>query len=227
MNALVGLSTDAAIQLIERDIAVALAVESQHYQSVEEYASGQRPQVELQSWNLDAALVPYSGMTMSELWDILGLGVNQRIIGMERFLHTPGLLTSWGLPDGVRWWHDPTIPDDKKRELHPRHHQLVGVIKCLQWILAGQGGLIADDVGVGKTGQIIMTVLMYFQLLQIQATPGAIPPPALGMSPLHRSCTCPSGPNRVEIPADTSVLRYPGLWHPRSSNSHRRPAYAS
>ncbi|KIP01486.1 hypothetical protein PHLGIDRAFT_45582, partial [Phlebiopsis gigantea 11061_1 CR5-6] len=111
-----------------------------------------------------------------QLWEALGLGETKRIVGMAKYRDPELEYTSWNTTEGEPWWEDSAIPESRKVPLEPNYHQLVGVIKCLGWMTTKRGGLIADEVGVGKTGQVIMSLLMYFQLLQAQQLNVSFPP---------------------------------------------------
>lgn len=76
--------------------------------------------------------------------------------------------TSTETEDRPSWWQSDDIPEDRKTPLVLSHHQVVGIIKATEWISKGEGGLIADAVGVGKTGQVIGAMQLRWNMLLMQ-----------------------------------------------------------
>ena len=183
-KAVVGLSGLKATIELERQIddAIGLSI------SRDEYAAAAPSQVMIEAWDLNKEVEPWNSMPTAELWKSLGPleahelpdgSPHTTIYGMAACRDPLGLATSWGRADGKPWWTDPTIPERRKVPLTLSHHQLVGLRKSLQWLTNGEGGLIADEVGVGKTAQVITLVQYREQLLHQQRM--RIPfPPGLG-----------------------------------------------
>lgn len=208
-TALLGLSQQGAGLTIRRAIAEVLTKEVKFYG---EYAEAVPPQVVFEGWDLDKELEPWQGKSMDELWTVLGLRETKHIVGMAKYRDPELEYNSWKTTQFTHWWDDPAIPAERKSPLEPNYHQLVGVIKCVQWLTSGRGGLIADEVGVGKTGQVIMSLLMYFQLLQAQQANIPLPP-------LLGECRYVSRPTRPRC-ADTAGGRAHALARVSARNAH-------
>lgn len=128
-------------------------------------------------WNLDAELQTWQKMPPEELWQIINGDPNDHHLhGLAEYRDSNLELSSWSwLRDGREPWWD-IIPDHRRVPLQPRHHQLVGLLKIMSWICKGQGGMIADEVGVGKTGQLLMSIALRNRLIKQYQQSGKYPP---------------------------------------------------
>jgi hypothetical protein len=98
-----------------------------------------------------------------------------------RDLSTDDLWNKLGLPDKVLPyfntttdplgsrdpWTDPTFFEDPANVVPfgPRWHQLLGIYRILERVFEGKGVLSMDEVGLGKTLQVVgaFAVLVYFR----------------------------------------------------------------
>lgn len=171
-QALVGLSGIRATQDLEHQIDEAVKRQGEDTT----FALPAPRQVILESWNLEDELKPWNTMPTADLWKLMGPTREHQVNGTS-VTTLPGMtpcyddddeMTSWGRTDGTPWWLDPAIPDKRKIPATLNHHQLVGVHKAIRWVAEGKGGLIADEVGVGKTAQVIATIQLREQLLYMK-----------------------------------------------------------
>ena len=188
-KAVVGLSGLKAMTDLEIEIDEAVGI-MRGPQTELDHGVTAASQAMIESWDLDKEVEPWNSIPTADLR--LSLGPlkkhvlpngkrHETLLGMSACRDPLGLATSWGRADKKPWWTDPSIPDRRKVPLTLSHHQLVGVRKCLHWLAHGQSGLIADEVGVGKTAQIMTLINFREQLLYIQKR--ELPfPPALGES---------------------------------------------
>ena len=112
-------------------------------------------------------------LSLDALWEKLGLHKSKQIVGLDRYHDINGEASSWTL-NAVDWWKQ--LPAEQVRQQHPRHHQLVGLVKILTWMMEQKGGLVADAVGVGKTLQVIMAVLERANIIDRYMKTGDSPP---------------------------------------------------
>ena len=181
VKALVGLSGVRATEELQEQIDEALG-STEH--NGDEFMLAAPQQVTLDHWNLEAELAPWNSMATEELWKLIGptqvhkIGGEdvQTIVGMAPCHDTHQRATSWGRADGKHWWEDPDIDAARKSPVRLNHHQLVGVLKAINWLGAGKGGLLADEVGVGKTAQVIATIQLRELLIYMQQNNRAYPP---------------------------------------------------
>lgn len=124
----------------------------------------------MDDWALDEELMPWQKLAPEELMS--ALGVDSHLEGMAHFRDPDLEVTAWNSKE------HPWYKGLKRRTpLVPRHHQLVGVHKALSWIVGDTGGgLIADEVGVGKTGLMLTTIATHIRLIKQEESNNAYPP---------------------------------------------------
>jgi hypothetical protein len=100
----------------------------------------------------------YKSKTKDELWAILGLQNSSAIPDFNEYID----------PEAHNYWSDPEYMHEHKatlRPLSPRWHQLVGIIKIIYQGFKGEPLMLMDEVGVGKTLQLVgaLAVLTFFR----------------------------------------------------------------
>ena len=101
----------------------------------------------------------YQDVTEDTLWEWLGC-LNKRALPFFNLdIDRLGLHNPWEHPDFFSHPHVDHIP------LKVRWHQLVGIFKGLQLAFEGKPLLLMDEVGFGKTMQVIgiIAMLAFFQ----------------------------------------------------------------
>lgn len=95
-----------------------------------------------------------SKMSLEELAAQLDLGPEYTIPLWNKEEHSGGL----------NYWDDSKVieerPSTERLPLRPRWHQLVGVFGALKRAFSGQPLLLADEVGLGKTAQVMAIVAL-------------------------------------------------------------------
>lgn len=160
---LLRLATSSSVLAIQFQIAETLET----YQAALPLSQENRRRQEsmLVSFDLAAETEELRCTPPPELWAMIGLGTTQRIVGIERYRDTlTGRESSSWTTNSVDWWKK--IPSSEITEQSPRHHQIVGLVKILGWLMGKKGGLIADAVGVGKTLQVILGVVERMNILE-------------------------------------------------------------
>ncbi|KDQ50051.1 hypothetical protein JAAARDRAFT_84325, partial [Jaapia argillacea MUCL 33604] len=87
--------------------------------------------------------------TIPELWSMLGLLEMEGIPGFNRFIDPSGRN-----PKTDKAWFD-CASQEQLEPLQLRWHQLIGLITLLGRVFDGKPLLLMDDVGIGKTIQIV------------------------------------------------------------------------
>lgn len=95
----------------------------------------------------------YQEMSMDNLWSKLGLG-NKVIPCFNPYIDPTALFTPW-TREGEAFFAD---PNSRKVALAPQWHQLVGIHKMISLGFEGKPVLLMDEVGLGKTLQMIGTI---------------------------------------------------------------------
>jgi SNF2 family DNA or RNA helicase len=101
-------------------------------------------------------------LTSEQLSAYMGLR-DAHIPGMVTHVHVHGAFSAWDKPDEfnkqlVLWKINPAQSELRPFRLH--HHQLVGVAHALDCIFANYPVALFDEVGVGKTIQILALIAM-------------------------------------------------------------------
>ena len=142
-------------------------------------------------WDLDAEIEHLVNKTIPELWRDLGIPDGK----MPQ-------MAKWRDPD-LEWttWNGGTenCPEDRKQPAELRWHQLAGLKKMAESLMAGQGFVNFDDVGLGKTLQTIALIMYRINQLAAQDTGGPFLGsfgkwlPCVACSRMTRSERVPSG----------------------------------
>jgi hypothetical protein len=99
--------------------------------------------------------------TEDELWEMLGL-LEKRLPMFNERVDMHSLHDPWDA-EGKRWFEDPEN-QAQIMPLAPHWHQLVGIYKMLNHAFRGKPILLMDEVGLGKTLQVVsvIAVLAFF-----------------------------------------------------------------
>jgi hypothetical protein len=100
----------------------------------------------------------YKDKSKDELWAILGLTYSSALPDFNQYID----------PDMHDYWSDPDYMHKRRDTLHPltpRWHQLVGIIKIIHQGFKGEPLMLMDEVGVGKTLQLVgaVVILTFFR----------------------------------------------------------------
>ena len=93
--------------------------------------------------------------TPGELWEMLGFGTIKALPGFNTVEDPDGVVDPWD----DEWEEFAKGP--RAVPFGPRWHQLVGMVKLMHHAISGDPLLLMDEVGVGKTMQVIGTVVLY------------------------------------------------------------------
>ena len=110
--------------------------------------------------------------TFDDIWNDYGLGNVKAVPGFNTREDPTGKIDPW-LPEGVRYLTDPNsgaIP------FGPQWHQLLGATGMLLRKFRGRGTLLMDEVGVGKTMQIIVLQMFLIYLRSYREAHDSYPP---------------------------------------------------
>ena len=96
----------------------------------------------------------FSHFNMQQLWDMLGLAV-PKLPNFNTDHDSESIHDRWDKSEAA-WFADKAnlVP------LEPRWHQLVGILKMLHLAFDGKPVLLMDEVGVGKTMQVVGLIAM-------------------------------------------------------------------
>ncbi len=93
--------------------------------------------------------------TPDELWEMLGLGAKKVLTGFNTVEDPDGVVDPWS-----EEWKD-FVASGKGVPFGPRWHQLAGIVKMMRHVISGDPLLLMDEVGVGKTLQIVGVAALY------------------------------------------------------------------
>ena len=101
----------------------------------------------------------YAKVPLSQLW--MSLGIKDNYLPMFNHIQDPdGVRDPWD-EEQHAWFKEPK----NTVSLRPRWHQVVGIVSIVERFFAGDPVLLMDEVGLGKTLQMVgaITVLTYFR----------------------------------------------------------------
>lgn len=98
--------------------------------------------------------------SMEDLWALLGRANDNSIPFFNQRVDSEGIRDPWDSDDKA-WINS---PQNDTVELQPRWHQLVGILRMLERIFEDKPVLLMDEVGLGKTLQVVgvFAFLAYF-----------------------------------------------------------------
>jgi hypothetical protein len=126
-------------------------------------------------------------------------------LGVDR--HLPFFNERLDTLDGRHFWEDEALAVEIKRSgsrLEPRWHQLVGITKMLSNCFQGTPVLLMDDVGIGKTLQVVGLIALLAYYREYYSQHGRFPGKA-GESSLH-----PDGFSSTHPPVGQEGWKWPG-----------------
>ncbi|EED77098.1 predicted protein, partial [Postia placenta Mad-698-R] len=91
----------------------------------------------------------YATLTLDKAWEHLGLGSIKRIPGFAEKLDLNDTYDPWSI-EGLE-----VLRSEEAVPLELKWHQVIGVIKLVDNLLAGKPVLLMDEVGIGKTMQAV------------------------------------------------------------------------
>lgn len=144
-----------AVADIEAEISEALERYRGNFDDVPLF-SGEKPVIP--DWNLDDELKHLTDKSTDDLWRLLGISDNKLVP-----------LADWRDPllQFSQWLKDDDIcPQERKEECNLRWHQLVGLNRLAEAVFSKSCVLNMDEVGVGKTLQIIG--LLAYRIMNIE-----------------------------------------------------------
>lgn len=119
-------------------------------------------------WDLDREVEDLKDKNPDELWQLLGIdspsGQEKRIPGMAA-VHDPGKQHTLWTQEGREFL---ATVQEQPRNLH--WHQQVGLLKMAKWLVDGNRGICLDEVGVGKTLQVIALAAYRRVLIESEKT---------------------------------------------------------
>ena len=110
--------------------------------------------------------------TFDDLWNDYGLGNVKAVPGFNTREDPSGKIDPWS-PEGVRYLAD---PNSSAVPFGPQWHQLLGATGMLLRKFRGRGTLLMDEVGVGKTMQVIVLQMFLIYLRSYQEAHDTYPP---------------------------------------------------
>lgn len=106
--------------------------------------------------------------SLEQLWRYLGF--RDEILGLNTLQDPNGLVDPWD----EKAWAD-LVARNKVTDLFPFWHQVVGIAELITRTLDGKPSLLMDDVGVGKTLQIVGLIAVYAHYFETHKRTGKFP----------------------------------------------------
>lgn len=117
-------------------------------------AQEQLPEVMVSFDDWASGVEDLQNKTPAELWDMLGLP-GKALPGFNTVEDPNGVVDPWS-----EEWKG-FVASRKGVPFGPRWHQLVGMVKLMRHVIRGRPLLLMDEVGVGKTMQIVGMLSLY------------------------------------------------------------------
>ncbi|EKM49018.1 uncharacterized protein PHACADRAFT_202111, partial [Phanerochaete carnosa HHB-10118-sp] len=152
---IVQMMSQEAVDDIENEINDAL----DHYKKDGEdlpFAEGDR--AILADWNLDAELKHLTHKNPTELWQYLGI-MDEKLVPLSDWRDPYLLYTTWT--------NHLECPEERKLPCNLKWHQLVGLCRLVEAVFDNKSLLVMDEVGVGKTLQVI--ALIAYRIMSLQS----------------------------------------------------------
>ena len=110
--------------------------------------------------------------TIDDIWNDYGLGSVCAVPGFNTREDPNGKIDPWS-PEGVKFLAD---PNSDAIPFGPQWHQLLGATGMLLRKFRGRGTLLMDEVGVGKTMQVIVLQMFLIYLRSYREAHNTYPP---------------------------------------------------
>ena len=137
----------------------------------EDEAENVVPDDELDITDWETGVENLEHKTLDDIWNDYGLGNVRAVPGFNTREDPTGKIDPWS-PEGARYLSDPNsgaIP------FGPQWHQLLGATGMLLRKFRGRGTLLMDEVGVGKTMQVIVLQMFLIYLRSYREVHNAYP----------------------------------------------------
>ncbi|KAM5530103.1 hypothetical protein V8D89_016232 [Ganoderma adspersum] len=131
--------------------------------------------------------------SLEQLWRYLGF--RDEILGLNTLQDPNGLVDPWD----ERPWAD-LVARNKVTELFPFWHQVVGIAELITRALNGKPSLLMDDVGVGKTLQIVGLIAVYAHYFETHKRTGKFPGAFEHKQLKTQSGNLPDRPHLIIVP---------------------------
>lgn len=124
--------------------------------------------------NWESGVERFQSWQPEQLWRALGRE-DRKLPYFNSYEHPNGEFDPWS-PEFETWLAEQKKSDNPEwRELTPRWHQLVGILKMLINTFEGRPVLLMDEVGVGKTMQVLGYIAMRAFLYEAHEAHGRYP----------------------------------------------------
>ena len=124
--------------------------------------------------NWESGVEQFQDWSPERLWRVLGRD-EQTLPYFNRYEQPGGQLDPWS-NEFEEWLQTQRASDSPEwRELNPRWHQLVGILKMLINTFEGRPVLLMDEVGIGKTMQVLGYIAMHAFLYEAHKAHGRYP----------------------------------------------------
>lgn len=182
--------------------------------------------------NWESGVEQFQEWEPEELWRALGRE-DKQLPYFNLYEHPNGEFDPWSTEFDTWLDEQENSNDPEWRELTPRWHQLVGILKMLINTFEGRPVLLMDEVGVGKTMQVLGYIAMRAFLYEAHNAHGRYPgvfgkslllhnPPS-GVAPAHAlTYTTTAEYNDIELSDKPFLLIVPvSLYHQMLGEIHR------
>lgn len=110
--------------------------------------------------------------TMDDIWNDYALGSVKAVPGFNTRADPSGKMDPW-TPEGIRYLEN---PESDAVPFAPQWHQLLGATGMLLRRFRGRSTLLMDEVGVGKTMQVIVLQMFLIYLRTYKQVHKTYPP---------------------------------------------------
>ena len=119
--------------------------------------------------NWKEGIEEFQKMSRDDLWNVLGLLKGS--LPFFNMLEDPSGINDPWTPEGREWFQD----GRNGQAIEIRWHQLIGVLKMLLNAFADKPSLNMDDIGLGKTIQVTMFIVILAYYWDYYTSHGSFP----------------------------------------------------